>query len=160
VAHRPQLHLWAARSAIKRPTRSAPCLSPTELLIAVSTNSFRTCDACRLTAQSRFAPCSSRSTPRMFVGSLRQWPTFCVAYQACTAIPGSPSSRHGALVGLSRLGTIFSHPLPLSCLLLPFAFACPYLPHPENVLKRNHTSVLAEDTSLVTDATTNSPHMI
>ena len=112
--HGPTTPFVSVPSAIRRPSaisryRSVPGSPPTELLIAASTNSFRTCDACQHTARSRFAPRLSRSSSRVFVGSLGQRPTFYLAYQACTAILGCPPSRQWST---GWTPTPRHHPLP------------------------------------------------
>lgn len=72
--------------------RSVPGLSPTELLIAAP-HQFLPHLWCLSTycARSRFAPCPSRLSSRMFVGNIGQRPTSYLAYQAYTAILGWPT---------------------------------------------------------------------
>ena len=102
--------------------RSVPGLSPTELLIAAPTNSFRTCGTCQHAARSRFAPCPSRLSSRMLVGNLGKRPTFYLAYQAYTAILGWPTLE-AMEHWLDSHASAPSAPRPI-CLLPSLASAC------------------------------------
>ena len=147
-----QLHLWAFQSAIKGPSaislmRDPFPVSPTEPLIAVSANPFRTCDACQHTVRSRFVPlalsdvCTQSST----AAHIRLSSTHCHFWS-----PTLEAMEHW----LDSHASEPSAP-PFICLLLPPTFS--YLPHPENILERNRAPVFADNSLLVTDAATNDP---
>jgi len=118
----PQRHLSLARSV--------PGLSPTELLIAAPTNSFRTCGACQHTARDSGLLLSIPLVLSDVCG--QRWTAAHILSRLssihCHSRVAHPRGN-GALVGLSRLGTIRS-PLHMS------ALSRVRLSPPENVLNQ------------------------